>query len=93
MSRLTKGEKAILKSYENGEWQSVENLNSKIKEHRAYAKRTLKKNKRVNIRISAKDLEGIQRIAVEEGLPYQTFIASVLHKYVSGRLKVSGQHA
>jgi predicted DNA binding CopG/RHH family protein len=40
----------------------------------------------VNIRISAKDLEALQKRALEEGLPYQTLIASLLHKYVAGRL-------
>ena len=51
-----------------------------------YAKATFKKDRRVNIRISGKDLEAIQKRAVEEGIPYQTLIASLLHKYVSGRL-------
>ncbi len=50
------------------------------------AKATLKKDRRVNIRLSAKDLEALQRRAAEEGIPYQTLMASVLHKYVSGRL-------
>lgn len=50
------------------------------------AKETLKKNKRINIRVSERDLEGVQKKAIEEGLPYQTLIASVIHKYVSGRL-------
>jgi predicted DNA binding CopG/RHH family protein len=51
-----------------------------------YASATFKKDRRVNIRISSKDLEALQKRALEEGLPYQTLIASILHKFVSGRL-------
>jgi len=46
-----------------------------------------RKDQRINIRISSKDLEAIQKRALEEGLPYQTLISSLLHKYVSGRLR------
>ena len=52
-----------------------------------YAKATFKKDRRLNIRLSSKDLEAIQKRALAEGLPYQTLIASLLHKYASGRLK------
>jgi predicted DNA binding CopG/RHH family protein len=51
------------------------------------AKATFKKDRRLNIRISTKDLEAIRKRALEEGLPYQTLIASLLHKYASGRLR------
>ena len=51
-----------------------------------YAEATFKKDRRINIRISQKDLDAIQMRALEEGIPYQTLIASVLHKYLSGRL-------
>ncbi len=90
MAKLDKKEKAILKSYEKGEWRSVRNLKSKLKDYKMYARATLKKDKRINIRIPSQDLEGIQRIAIEEGLPYQTFITSILHKYVTGRLRKAG---
>ncbi len=52
-----------------------------------FAKETIKKDKRINIRISRRDLEALQRRALEEGLPYQSLVSSVLHKYVSGGLK------
>ena len=52
-----------------------------------YAKATFRKDRRVNIRLSSKDLEAIQKRALAEGLPYQTLIASLLHKYAAGRLK------
>ena len=58
-----------------------------IEKHRRYAKNTLIKDKRINIRISSKDLEKIQVTAIKEGLPYQTLISSVLHKYVTGQFK------
>jgi hypothetical protein len=54
---------------------------------RAAARATFTKNRRVNIRLSTADLMDIQARAHEEGVPYQTLIASVLHKYVSGRLR------
>lgn len=57
-----------------------------IGRYRGYARATFKKDRRINIRISSKDLEALQKRAVIEGIPYQTLIASVLHKYVSGRL-------
>jgi predicted DNA binding CopG/RHH family protein len=53
-----------------------------------YAKATFRKDRRLNIRLSSsKDLEAIQKRALVEGLPYQTLISSLLHKYASGRLK------
>ncbi|GAB6194605.1 CopG family antitoxin [Desulfocastanea catecholica] len=52
-----------------------------------FAKESIKKDKRINIRISGRDLEALQRRALEEGLPYQSLVSSVLHKYVSGGLK------
>ena len=53
----------------------------------ADVKATFRKDRRLNIRLSSKDLEAIQKRALAEGLPYQTLIASLLHKYASGRLK------
>lgn len=79
-------EREILASFEQGEWRSVRNQKGEISRIRASAAATLLKNKRVNIRISSLDLEGLQARAAEEGVPYQTLMASVLHKFVSGRL-------
>lgn len=76
----------ILKSVEAGEWTSVENLEEEIIKNQDIARNTLKKDKRVNLRMSAKDLDAIKAYAAEEGLPYQTLISSVLHKFISGRL-------
>ena len=84
--KLDKDEQEILKSFERGEWQSVKDVEGEIQKHQQYARNTLKKDKRVNIRISSKVLEEIQALAVENGIPYQTLMSSVLHRYVSGYL-------
>lgn len=83
-NKLNKEEKEILKSYENDEWVSVSKPAS-IAKYKAAAKATFKKDKRVNIRISELDLELLRERALIEGLPYQTLMSSVLHKYVTGR--------
>ncbi len=84
--KLDPEEKDILESYERGEWRSVDDFAGEAERYRTYADATFRKDARINIRISSKDLEAIQKRALEEGIPYQTLIASVLHKYVSGRL-------
>jgi predicted DNA binding CopG/RHH family protein len=86
MKGLDLEEKELLESYERDEWQSVPNLESESDRYRGYASATFRKDKRVNIRISQKDLAAIQKKALEEGIPYQTLISSILHKYLSGRL-------
>jgi predicted DNA binding CopG/RHH family protein len=79
-------EEKILASFERGEWQSAPNLNEEIARFSAMASASLTKNKRINIRISSRDLEDIQAKAAEEAIPYQTLMASILHKFVTGRL-------
>ena len=86
MNKLDKEEKELLASFERNEWVPVTGKDVEAERYQAYAKATFKKDKRVNIRISRKDLEAIQIRALEEGIPYQTLMASILHKYVSGRL-------
>ncbi len=87
-THLDEEEKDLIEALEQGTWRSVRNAKEEILKHRQYARNTLLKDKRVNIRISSLDLEALQVKAVEEGLPYQTYIASVLHKFVSGRMAV-----
>ena len=84
---LDQEEKAILESFEKGEFKSVKSKDAEMARLRQYARNTLQKNKRINIRLSERDLLGIQTKAAEEGLPYQTLISSILHKYVSGAAK------
>lgn len=79
-------EKDILDSYERGEWKPVKNPKAEIKKLQEHARNTLQKDKRINIRMSSKDLDQVQVIAAQEGIPYQTLISSVIHKYVSGYL-------
>ena len=85
-TELDREEQDLLTSFEAGEWQSVPNLPAETERYRQQARATLKKDRRVNIRLSTGDLEAIQRRAVEEGIPYQTLMASVLHKYAAGSL-------
>ena len=83
--KLSEEEKQILNDFEAGEFKSV--LTPKRKEMlQMTAEETFKKDKRINIRISSRDLGALQRRALEEGIPYQTLVSSVLHKYVSGGL-------
>lgn len=82
--KLDKEEKEILESFERGEWVSVSDLEERKAELRENARATIRKDKRVNIRISQRDLRELQRIALQEGLPYQTLISSILHKFVNG---------
>ena len=86
MPKSDKDERELKRSVEEGEWRSVPDAAGEVHRYQEYAKATFRKDRRINIRISSKDLEGLQKRALEEGIPYQTLISSVLHKYVSGRL-------
>lgn len=86
MKKLDRYEREILGAYEKGALVSVQPTKIQLAAFRDAARATFIKSRRVNIRLSAADLMDIQARAYEEGVPYQTLIASVLHKYVSGRL-------
>lgn len=81
-------EKEILESYERGEWKSVKDLHTEKSEYSRYARNTFLKKKRINIRISEKDLTNLKAKSLEEGIPYQSLISSVIHKYLSKKLRV-----
>ena len=84
--KLDKYEEEILAAYEADELVSV--LTPERKEEiKQIAENTFKKDKRINIRISNRDLVAIQKRALEEGMPYQTLVSSILHKYISGSLR------
>ena len=85
-SAYDKEELEILQAWETGELKPVKQMGKVIKAHQAVAQATLKKDQRLNSRISSRDLKNLQARALEEGVPYQTFVASVLHKYVNGHL-------
>ena len=86
MAKLDREERELLASVERGEWRSATPRRAALQRYLRAARHTLKKDRRVNIRLSQADLEGLQVRAVEEGLPYQTLISSVLHKYITGLL-------
>jgi len=84
--KLDKEEKQLLDAYESGEYESVLTPDRR-KEIQEAASSTFKKDKRINIRISSRDLDAIQKRALVEGIPYQTLVSSILHKYISGSLR------
>lgn len=85
--QLDREEEELLSSFESNEWKSVKTLKKqKLSAHKMAAK-TLRKDVRINIRLASSDISSIKQIAAYEGLPYQTLIASVLHKYAAGHLR------
>lgn len=84
--KLTPEEKDLLNSVERGEWRRIPNFRKEANRYRAAARSSLRKDKRVNIRMTERDLAHFQKTALHEGLPYQTLISSILHKYINGRL-------
>ncbi|MFZ0131341.1 MAG: antitoxin [Desulfobacterales bacterium] len=83
---LDQDEKDLMDSIERDEWQPVENFDRERKKAIQAARNTLKKDKRINLRLSQKDYHRIQIKAIEEGIPYQTLISSIVHKYLDGSL-------
>ena len=89
MTRLNKEEREILKAFERGELKSIPEKEAELKKHRKYTAATFKADQRIHIRLSTRtrDLNALQKRALSEGVPYQTLIASILHKYVDGQLQ------
>ena len=85
--KMDADEKALLESVERSEWKSTKGGKRDRARYSRYARATFRKDRRLNIRLSSRDLEAIQKRALAEGLPYQTLISSLLHKYAAGRLK------
>lgn len=85
--KLDHEELQLLDDFERGEFESIRNFKQEKRRLESAARETLRKNKRINIRISDRDLEQLQKIALREGIPYQTLISSTLHKFITGRLK------
>ena len=86
---LDKEEMEILEAIENGKWELVKPSKTQLAHYGEIAKNTLRKDQRMNIRISKSDLNRIKARAAEEGIPYQTLVASIIHKYVSGHLRAA----
>jgi len=83
MNKMAMEEKKLLKDFEQGKLIPVKNVKTEKRRYQRCASNTLLKNKRINIRLSERDLIHIQRKAVEQGMPYQTLIASIIHRYIS----------
>lgn len=86
--KLTSEEKRLLEELERDEWFSTVSSQADFSSLKRAARNTIRKDKRVSIRISERDLTSIQKIALEEGIPYQTLISSVLHKFVNKKIEV-----
>jgi len=87
---LDKDEMELAKSLETEEW--VSDLTKKEKKQfEEYARNSLMKQKRINIRMSERDLKKIQAKAIEEGIPYQSLISMLIHKYNEGKVSISGK--
>jgi predicted DNA binding CopG/RHH family protein len=89
MYKLSRDEKDLLDSVERGNWKRITNFEKEKRNAVLAARATLRKDKRVNIRISQNDLDSLQKRAYEEGIPYQTLMSSVLHKFAHGKLKAA----
>lgn len=90
MSKLDREEREILEAFEKGKLRRVDNLEERLEQHRAFAEATLRKDARIDIRLSSRDLRALQSLALREGIPYQTLVSSILHKYAEGRLVEKG---
>jgi len=86
MNKLDKEEQEILDAFESGKLKRVKNVKDKLEQHKAVAEATFKKDARINIRLSSRDLRSLQARALKEGIPYQTLVSSVLHKFIDGQL-------
>ena len=87
MAKLDKDERKILKAFTQVQLKSIPEKAAEIKKHREYAAATFKTDQRINIRLSIRDLNALQKRALSEGVPYQTLIVSILHKYVDGQFQ------
>ena len=85
MPKLDTDERDLLAAFDKGQLRSVA-TKSELAKARAAARATALKDRRVNIRLNSGDLQDLQTRALQEGMPYQTLIASVLHKYANGLL-------
>ena len=83
---IDKEERDLMESIEHDEWRPVKNIKQEKEKAMAAARNTLKKDKRINLRLTQKDYHQIQIKAIEEGIPYQTLISSIIHKYLNGSL-------
>ena len=88
--QLNSEEREILEKFERGELRPASNVEHEIKQARQAARSTFHKTRRVNLRVTERDFNLAHARAREEGIPYQTLLSSVIHKYLSGRLVEKG---
>ncbi len=91
MSKLDREEREILEAFESGTLKRSEKAAGTQHRHQEYAEAMLKKDARINIRLPSRDLQRLQKKAIAEGIPYQTLVASILHKYVEGSLQENNE--
>lgn len=84
--KIDREEREILDAIENDQWELVKPKKTELGYYAEIARNTFRKDQRMNIRISRADLNRIKAKAAEEGVPYQTLVASIIHKYASGSL-------
>jgi predicted DNA binding CopG/RHH family protein len=86
MSKLDKEELEILEAFDHGKLKRSKNTKAQLANHIIISEASFKKDVRINIRLSSRDLRAIQSRALKEGMPYQILASSVLHKFVDGQL-------
>lgn len=82
-------ERQLMKDIENDQFAEVPNQKEEIAKAVLYAKNTLKKEKRISLRVAKGDIEKIQKKAMETGIPYQTLISSLIRQYANGRINIA----
>ena len=81
-----KEERKLIEEIERDEWKPMRDSRTLRKKLQDAARSTILKDQRMNIRIAKRDLESLKARALEEGMPYQSLVSSILHKYITGRL-------
>ena len=89
MAKLDQEEAEILEAFEAGELKRSAEADELLKRHQEYAAAAFRKDARINVRLTSRDLRRLQKRALEEGMPYQVLASSILHKYVEGSLRES----
>jgi predicted DNA binding CopG/RHH family protein len=89
MVKLDQEETEILEAFEAGELRRSADADELLKRHQEYAAATLRRDARVNVRLTSRDLSRLKKRALEQGIPYQALASSILHLYVEGALRES----
>ena len=84
--KYDKEEQAVLDAYEKGKIKAMSPSKKQIHDVKAIAETTFRKNRRITIRLYDHDYQGIQKTAMEKGIPYQTLISGMIHQYIEGNL-------